>query len=102
MRMSLLATGDMEEITRLVQQLDLQSQQILKLKEERKTLKVVVHRQEKAFLKADQDAVDLPRLVHQLNEEVRVLKASLFACLRRDETKPFILFTLEIHTGRAQ
>ncbi|KAJ3286086.1 Lebercilin [Borealophlyctis nickersoniae] len=63
-----------EEMDRLIHIIDEQKLKIQELMEERKTLKIITQRQEKAIQRMDKDQGDLPRMVRTLTEEVRGLK----------------------------
>ncbi|KNC97533.1 uncharacterized protein SPPG_07008 [Spizellomyces punctatus DAOM BR117] len=71
---SLAAAANFDEIARLVGIIDEQKVQIAKLYEERRTMKIVNHRQDKAIQQMGKEQGDLPALVRSLNDELRVLK----------------------------
>ncbi|TPX61417.1 hypothetical protein SpCBS45565_g07264 [Spizellomyces sp. 'palustris'] len=71
---SLAAAANFDEIARLVRIIDEQKVQIAKLCEERRTMKIVTQRQDKAIQQMGKEQGELPALVRSLNDELRVLK----------------------------
>ncbi|KAI9091768.1 ciliary protein causing Leber congenital amaurosis disease-domain-containing protein [Phlyctochytrium arcticum] len=71
---TLTAAGNFDEIARLVGIIDEQKIQIAKLVEERKTMKIVTQRQDRALQQMSKDQTELPKLVRSLNDELRVIK----------------------------
>ncbi|OAJ39625.1 hypothetical protein BDEG_23457 [Batrachochytrium dendrobatidis JEL423] len=68
------ASESLSEMTRLMQIIDEQKVFISQLRAEQRTLNIVNLRQEKAIQKSDRDRGDMPRVIHAMNEELRVAK----------------------------
>jgi hypothetical protein len=70
------ADSGVDEIIRLTKLIDDQKDQLRKYSDEVKTLKIVNARQDKAISKMDKDHLNIPKILHTLNEEVRLAKAN--------------------------
>ncbi|KAJ3123221.1 Lebercilin [Nowakowskiella sp. JEL0407] len=76
-------TGRFVDYMKITQQVDSQKVMIQKLKEENKTLKIINQRQERAIQKMDKDVNDLPQVIHDFNEQLRVVRSDRKAYLER-------------------
>ncbi|KAJ3217961.1 hypothetical protein HDU67_006989 [Dinochytrium kinnereticum] len=72
--------ANFEELTRVMQQLDGLKIKLLEAEKEIKTLKIVNRRQELAIQKMDKDHADMPRVMQQLTDELRGLRAAHNVC----------------------
>lgn len=72
--LGLVTKASIDEITRLTKVIDEQKALLLRYEDEIRTLRIVNLRQDKAIKKMDKDNGAVPKLMHSLNEELRIAK----------------------------
>lgn len=72
--LALVTKASIEELGRLTKVIDEQKALLFRYEDEIRTLKIVNMRQDKAIKKMDRDNGAVPKLIHSLNEELRIVK----------------------------